>query len=130
MNQKLLRAEDRTKLLKQRVLRLAATRLLGEYECNADDFPSIALVKFFTPDTQWAWWASEAEEILEDGEVIDIEFFGLVHGFEAELGYFLLSELQSVRGKFGLPIERDMHWTPCDLMDLWERERAQEAMCS
>jgi hypothetical protein len=125
MNQKLLRTEDRTKLLKARV-----ERLTREDESNPDDSKSVALVKFFTPDAQWTWWASEAEEILEDGEVVDIEFFGLVHGFEAELGYFRLSELQSVRGKFGLPIERDMHWTPCDLMDLWERERAQEAMCS
>ena len=47
-----------------------------------------AQVKFFTPDSNWTWYASEF-----DGEDI---FFGLVAGFEP--GYFSLSELQSVRG--------------------------------
>jgi hypothetical protein len=37
-------------------------------------------------------------------------FFGLVEGHEKELGYFNLSELQSVKGPFGLKIERDMHF--------------------
>ena len=60
---------------------------------------AIALVKFFTPDSNWTWYASEF-----DGEDL---FFGLVSGFEVELGYFSLSELQSVKGPLGLPIERD-----------------------
>ncbi len=43
-------------------------------------------------------------------------FFGLVDGFVAELGYFSLSELESVRGPFGVPaIERDVHFKPCTL---------------
>jgi hypothetical protein len=37
-----------------------------------------AQVKFFTPDTNWTWYASEF-----DGEDF---FFGLVSGFEVELG--------------------------------------------
>ena len=40
-----------------------------------------------------------------------IMFFGLVEGFEKELGYFNLSELEAVRGHLGLPIERDLYWT-------------------
>ena len=39
-------------------------------------------------------------------------FFGYVVGMEAEWGYFLLSELQAVRGGLGLPIERDLYFTP------------------
>ncbi|MCA9875302.1 MAG: DUF2958 domain-containing protein [Anaerolineales bacterium] len=69
-----------------------------------------ALVKFFTPDSNWTWYASEF-----DGEDI---FFGLVIGFEAELGYFSLQELQSVRGPLGLPIERDLHYKPRSLAEL------------
>ena len=45
-------------------------------------------------------------------------FFGLVDGFEVELGYFTLSELQRNRGKLGLPIERDLYFTPCRLSEL------------
>ncbi len=74
---------------------------------------AIALVKFFTPDSNWSWYASEF-----DGEDF---FFGLVSGFEVELGYFLLSELQSVKGSLGLPIERDLHYEPKTLKELMKK---------
>ena len=68
------------------------------------------MVKFFTPDSSWSWYGSEF-----DGEDI---FFGLVIGFVAEFGYFSLSELESVRGPLGLPIERDEHFEPKSLKEL------------
>lgn len=68
---------------------------------------AVAHVKFFTPDSSWTWYVLEF-----DGEDT---FFGLVHGFEKELGYFSLAELQSVRGPLGLPIERDLYWKPTTL---------------
>jgi len=74
---------------------------------------AIALVKFFTPDSNWSWYASEF-----DGEDL---FFGLVSGFEVELGYFLLSELQSVKGSLGLPIERDLYYEPKTLKELMKK---------
>ena len=39
-------------------------------------------------------------------------FFGYVIGFEEEWGYFVLSELESIRGPGGLTIERDLHFRP------------------
>lgn len=66
--------------------------------------------KFFTPDSSWTWYAIEF-----DGTDT---FFGLVDGFEEELGYFSLAELQSVRGKLGLPIERDRYFKPCRLSEV------------
>ena len=74
---------------------------------------AIALVKFFTPDSNWSWYASEFDR--ED------LFFGLVSGFEVELGYFLLSELQSVKGSLGLPIERDLYYEPKTLAELMKK---------
>ena len=68
---------------------------------------AIAHVKFFTPDSSWTWYATEF-----DGKDT---FFGLVDGFERELGYFSLAELSTAKGPLGLPIERDMHWTPTAL---------------
>lgn len=56
------------------------------------------VVKFFHPFSSWTWYATEF-----DGEDL---FFGLVHGFEKELGYFSLAELESVK-VHGLGIERD-----------------------
>ncbi|SRR5258706_217466 len=76
-----------------------------------------ALVKFFTPDSNWTWYASEF-----DGEDI---FFGLVSGFEVELGYFSLSELEGVKGPMGLPIERDLHYKPETLSKLMEKHRKE-----
>ncbi len=64
-----------------------------------------AYVKLFTPDANWTWY------ICEFNEKEDL-FFGLVDGLEKELGYFSFSELKKVRGKLGLPIERDRYWKP------------------
>ena len=76
---------------------------------------ALAQVKFLTPDSSWTWYASEF-----DGEDI---FFGLVIGLEIELGYFSLSELKSVKGPLGLPIERDLHYESKTLQELMEKHR-------
>jgi hypothetical protein len=74
---------------------------------------AIAQVKFFTPDSSWTWYATAF-----DGTDI---FFGLVIGLYKELGTLSLAELQSVRGKLGLPIERDRYFQPATLQSLWDR---------
>ncbi len=75
-----------------------------------------AMVKFFTPDSNWTWYGSEF-----DGEDT---FFGLVIGFVPELGYFSLSELTEARGPMGLPIERDMFFEPKSLQELRDHYQA------
>jgi len=61
------------------------------------------IVKFFSPWTGWSWYAYEGEEV-EGGDWI---FFGLVRGFENELGEFSLKELEEAkRGDLPL-VERD-----------------------
>ena len=55
-----------------------------------------------------------------DGEDI---MFGLVSGFELELGYFSLKELQEVRGPMKLPIERDLHFEPKSLRELRDQHK-------
>ncbi len=64
----------------------------------------LVYTKYFSPDSNWTWYALEF-----DGKDT---FFGYVDGFEAEFGYFSLSELESVRDPLGLGIERDLHWEP------------------
>ncbi|GAI13029.1 unnamed protein product [marine sediment metagenome] len=80
------------------------------YEQDGKGLNSIAYIKFFTPDSNWTWYVTEF-----DGKDL---FFGLVDGFEKELGYFSLSELESVRGPLGLKIERDLHFVPTTLEEL------------
>jgi hypothetical protein len=74
---------------------------------NVED--PIAHVKFFHPLSSWTWYATEF-----DGED---QFFGLVQGFEEEMGYFSLSEMESIKVR-GLGIERDVSFTPTPLSQL------------
>ena len=62
--------------------------------------------KFFDPCGDWTWYVMEGEE-REDGDWL---FYGLVDGFEKEWGYFLLSDLEKVKGPLGLGIERDVYF--------------------
>ena len=68
------------------------------------------VVKFFDPTGSWTWYVTEGEQ-RADGEW---EFFGLVRGFETELGYFTLSELghakDGLTGLQALPVERDLNF--------------------
>ena len=71
---------------------------------------ALAFVKFFTPDAHWTWYATEF-----DGKDT---FFGFVLGDYPELGYFSLSELRLIRGRLGLPVERDRSFKPTPLREL------------
>ena len=80
------------------------------YSQDGKGAKAIAQVKFFTPDSNFTFYATEF-----DGKDT---FFGLVEGHEKELGYFSLSELEKVRGPLGLPIERDLWWKPKTLEEI------------
>lgn len=75
---------------------------------------AIAPVKYFTPDANWTWYVTEF-----DG---DDYMFGLVSGYEVEIGYISLSELEEVRGGLNLPIERDLHYHPTTLKEIQDYE--------
>lgn len=70
---------------------------------NEDIHTARVIAKFFTPTSNWTWYASEYYPETRT-------FFGFVQGFEGELGYFSLDELESVKGPLGLGVERDLYW--------------------
>lgn len=75
---------------------------------------AMAVIKFWHPETKWAWYASEGS-----AEGRDFIFFGLVIGNEAELGYFSLNELeQYISGHW--PTLRDAYFKPRTLRSLME----------
>jgi hypothetical protein len=89
---------------------------------------AVVYVKYFTPSSSWTWFATEGESVLdESGKEVDFKFFGLVDGHEREFGYFLLSELEEVRGPMGLPIERDLHFRPKTLEEIAPEMFREEA---
>ena len=65
------------------------------------------VVKFFAPWTGWTWYATEGEKTPSG----DWMFYGLVDGFESELGQWMLSDLEQITGPMGLKIERDRGFT-------------------
>jgi hypothetical protein len=70
----------------------------------------IVYAKYFMPDSHWTWYVLEF-----DGKDT---FFGYVDGDYQELGYFSLSELESIRGPLGLKVERDLYWKPKPLSEV------------
>ena len=71
----------------------------------------LVITKFFHPFHNWRHYVIEY-----DGEDT---FFGLVDGFEQELGNFSLQELSDLR-VHGCPTERDLYFTPIPLSKLRE----------
>ena len=106
---KLLTDELRHKLLRNGRLH---ARFAEEGQAEPDFVP---VVKFFTPDSGCTWILTEL-----DPEEPDIGFglCDLGMGFP-ELGTLRISELESVRGPLGLPIERDRHFAPVHTLSVY-----------
>lgn len=100
------------KLLTAQIEKKLAKYPIYSQDGKGDD--AIVILKFFCPWNNWTWYITEGEK-EKDGDWV---FFGLVKGAEEEYGYFRLSELQEVKGPYGLKIERDIHWCECKLKEL------------
>lgn len=66
------------------------------------------VVKFFNPSGQATWWVYSMDK---NGDC-----FGVAQMFDRdtrEMGYFNIHEIEAIKcPPFGLPIERDMYYTP------------------
>jgi hypothetical protein len=106
-----------TKSIREQLLRNGRVRaqLEEQGEAEADFLPA---VKLFTPDAGCTWLLAEL-----DPDEPDIAFglcdLGMGH---PELGTVRISELESVRGRLGLPVERDRHFRPCKTLSAYADE--------
>lgn len=77
--------------------------LVNALHPDADHQP---VVKLFTPDAGATWLLTECDPDEPD------RLFGLCDlGLGCpELGYVSLAEIMEVRGRLGLPVERDLHF--------------------
>jgi hypothetical protein len=80
-----------------------AQRAAIDNDQPALDFQPV--VKLFTRDAQCTWLLTELDP--DDGLAFGLCDLGTG---EPELGYVSLAELSTVRGKLGLPVERDRHF--------------------
>jgi hypothetical protein len=76
----------------------------------------VARVRLFNPTGAGTWWiaAYDADSMIA---------WGVAEIHEREVGSFSLRELAEFRGRFGLPIERDVHYRPITVAALLEEER-------
>jgi hypothetical protein len=90
------------------------------YIRQSDHMPALgtevkmATVKLFNPTGAGTWYLSEYD--ATERVAFGATDLGLSYG--ASLGYIMMDELVSFRGRFGLPIERDLHFTPCLLSEV------------
>ena len=70
------------------------------------DDDHIPVVKYFLPGTGCTWLITELER--DEDTLYGLCDLGMG---EPELGYVSLTELQSVRSRMGLSVERDLHWS-------------------
>ena len=109
---KLLTADIRERLLRNGRLHQQCDEV-GEPE---PDFEPV--VKLFTPDAGCTWLLTEIDP--EDPDIA----FGLCDlgmGYP-ELGSVSLSELESVRGRLNLPVERDLYFTATKTLSAYADE--------
>ena len=112
---KLLTDDLRNALLRNGRLR----RQFDEEGLAEPDF--LPVVKLFTPDAGCTWLLTEI-----DPDEPDLAFglcdLGLGY---PEIGSLSLSELQSVRGRLGLPVERDLFFQPTKTLSAYAAEAAK-----
>jgi hypothetical protein len=112
MNTNLLTVDSRDRLLKNgRLSRQLSAR--GE---AAPDF--LPVVKLFTPDTGFAWLLTELDPY--DTDVA----YGLVDlGMGCpETGSVRISKLESLHGRIGLSVERDVRFKPIKTLSAYADE--------
>lgn len=111
----LLTAEQRARMLKNG--RANAERI--DDDGNTYDFWPV--VKLFTPDAACTWLLSELDP---DDEDIAFGLCDLGMGCP-ELGSVRLSEIAALRGRLGLPVERDLHFKATKSLTAYADEARQ-----
>jgi hypothetical protein len=90
----------------------------GRQSLEQENFDPAPVVKLFTPDAGATWLLTEIDPDDHD------HAFGLCDlglGYP-ELGWVSLSEIATVRGRLGLPVERDLHFAPQKPLSAYARE--------
>ncbi|EPM4772790.1 DUF2958 domain-containing protein [Pseudomonas aeruginosa] len=88
----------------------------GRESLDNPDFDPAPVVKLFTPDAGATWLLTEIDP---DDHAFGLCDLGL--GMP-EIGWVSLQELATVRGRLGLPIERDLHFRAEKRLSTYSRD--------
>lgn len=105
-----------TQSIREQLLRNG--RLQDQYAGTDSEPDFLPVVKLFTPDANCTWLLTELDPADPD---IAFGLCDLGMGFP-EIGSVSISELESVRGKLGLPVERDLHFVPTKTISAYADE--------
>lgn len=98
----------------QRVVLLAN----GAESQENPDFDPVPVVKLFTPDAGATWLLSEIDPDDHD-HALGLCDLGL--GMP-EIGWVSLQEIAALRGRLGLPVERDLYFRPEKRLNAYARD--------
>ena len=84
-----------------------------QYDLGSD-MEQMVVAKFFDAMGSWKWF-------LMNKDKDDDYCWGIVKGFEVEMGSFSIDELESIKLPFGLGIERDTLFEPMKAKDVWDK---------
>jgi len=98
------------KLMTKEISRMAQ----GQYSMGNELETQNVVAKFFDPTSQWTWYLMNQDP--DDPDYL----WGIVRGFEVEIGSFSLSELQSGKGRLGIGIERDLYFKPRNAKEVYD----------
>lgn len=90
----------------------------GRESLEQENFDPAPVVKLFTPDAGAIWLLTEIDPDDHD-HVFGLCDLGLGY---PELGWVSLTELATVRGRLGLPVERDLYFIPQKRVSAYARE--------
>ena len=93
-------------------------RVTDKLPVRVSSYDDLAKVKLFNPTGGATWWIAAYDP--ETGNAQGVVDLGI--GFPPSYGDIYIPELVEYRGLFGLPIERDIHWTPKTIRELLKKD--------
>ena len=78
---------------------------------DGSDMEQMVIAKYFDPMGDWKWFLMNMDK--------DEDYcWGIVKGFEVEMGSFSLAELKEALGR---RLQRDLYFEPMKAKDVWEQ---------
>ena len=87
----------------------------AQFHLGNDLKKQVVVAKFFNPTGSSTWYLINQDP--QDNDYL----WGVVQLFETEVGSFSKSELENYRGRFGLGIERDLHFEEVNAKELYNK---------
>ena len=78
------------------------------------DMEQMVVAKLFDPCGSFSWY------LLNQDPNDTTYLWGIVKGFEVEMGSIYLPELEEFKGRLGIGIERDLSFNPMPAKELWK----------